>query len=617
LKKIGKREMFQTSSGKLCFIVLILLYFTEGVFPADVSLKATVDKNQIGVNDRLVYTIEVSGTSASLPKPTFPSFEDFTILSGPNTSTNIQFVNGAMSSSNNYTFYLRPQKEGKFSIAAATLEVDDETISSNIIQITVAKGTVKTQPQQKSPKSRKDEDLLGENLYLKTFVDKKSVYQNQQILVEYKLYFRVDVRSYNIEKVPANPGFWMEEFKLPSQPRVSNEIINGITYRTATLRKVALFPTRSGELTIEPMTISLDAVVKQKRKSRSIFDDFFDDPFGRTVKTSVSSQAIKIDVRSLPKNGQPSDFEGIVGRYNISLKADKSELKANEAVSLQLSIRGDGNVKLLKAPQIDLPSDMEIYDPKEKTNITRENNKISGGKVIEYVLVPRFKGEYTIDPILFSYFEPSKKKYITLKTNPINLSVLEGDVPTSGLLAGSSLSKQEVELLGQDIRYIKESAEFYLIGRKLYRDWLYIFSYFIPLLGLVIAWRYSIYRNQLRGNIGLARRRKAGKIVSKHLTIARHTLKSNNREEFYRATTRALQGFVSDRLNLQTSDFSIVNVEKDLRRANLGDDEIKEYLACLQESDFRRYSGSGSEEDELMSFYERIRKILTRLEKYI
>jgi hypothetical protein len=378
-----------------------------------------------------------------------------------------------------------------------------------------------------------------------------------------------------------------------------------------------LFPTRSGELTIEPMAISLDAVVKQKRRSRSIFDDFFDDPFGRTVKTKVSSQALKIDVKPLPKKGRPADFDGVVGRYNISLKSNKSELKANEAVSVQLFIKGEGNIKLLKAPILDLPADMEIYDPKEKTNVTRENNIITGNKLIEYVLVPRFKGEYMIEPVSFSYFDPRKSNYVTLKTNPISLSVLEGDITTSGPLAGSSLSKQEVELLGEDIRYIKESAEFYSIGRKLYKSWLYLFSYFIPVLGIIIAWRYSIYRNQLRGNVGLARRRKAGKIASKHLTKARQTLKLNDREEFYRATTQALQGFVSDRLNLQTSDFGVVNVEKDLRKANLGEDEIKEYLNCLQESDFRRYSGGGSGEEELKSFYERVRAILTRLEKYI
>jgi hypothetical protein len=231
--------------------------------------------------------------------------------------------------------------------------------------------------------------------------------------------------------------------------------------------------------------------------------------------------------------------------------------------------------------------------------------------------VPRFKGDYKIDPVSFTYFDPKRSKYVPLKTNPIVLSILEGDVTTSGLLAGSSLSKQEVELLGQDIQYIKESAEFYPVGRLLYKEWIYIFSYFIPILGLILVWRYSIFRNQLRGNIGLARRRKAGKIASKHLTTARQTLKSNDREEFYRSTTQALQGFVSDRLNLQTTDFSIPNVEKDLQNAGVGQDEIAEYLACLQESDFRRYSGSGSESEELKSFYERIKKILTRLEKYI
>jgi len=609
--------MYQTSYNRKIIFILLFISITGKLFSSEISLNATVDKNEIGINDRFVYTIEVIGKSANLPKPTFPSFEDFSILSGPNTSTNIQFINGAMSASNSYTFYLRPQKAGKFNITPATLDVDGETISSNNIQISVVKGGTPAQPQKQTPKSRKDEELLGENLYLKTFIDKKSVYQNQQILVEYKLYFRVDVRSYNIEKVPTNPGFWMEEFKLPSQPRVSNEIINGVTYRVATLRKVALFPTRSGELTIEPMTISLDAVVKQKRRSRSIFDDFFDDPFGRTVKTTVSSQTLKVNVEPLPEIGRPAVFDGVVGKYNISLKADKTELKANEAVSVQLSIKGDGNVKLLKAPVIDLPADMEIYDPKEKTNISRENNKISGSKVIEYVIVPRFKGSYKIEPVSFSYFDPVKAKYNTLKTNPISLSVLEGNVPTSGLIAGSSLSKQEVELLGEDIRYIKENAEFYQIGRKLYKDWLYLFSYLLPILGLTLAWRYSVYRNQLRGNIGLARRRKAGKIASKHLTRARQTLKSGDEEEFYRATTQALQGFVSDRLNLQTTDFSIVNVEKDLHGAKVGDEEINEYLDCLRESDFRRYSGSGSEAGELKSFYERVRAILTRLEKYI
>ena len=204
-----------------------------------------------------------------------------------------------------------------------------------------------------------------------------------------------------------------------------------------------------------------------------------------------------------------------------------------------------------------------------------------------------------------------------LSTKSIKLNVLEGDTPASGLLAGSSLSKQEVTLLGKDIRYIKESAEFYLVGQKLYLSWVYMISYLIPLIGLAITWRYSAHRNKLRGNIELARKRKAGKIAAKHLTKARQTLKSGDKEEFYRAITLALQGFVCDRLNQQISDFNLVKVEKDLKKSSLGDESVEEYLACLQESDFQRYSGSAAEASELKSFYERVKKILTMLERYI
>ena len=159
--------MFQTSSIKIYLIYLLLLFFTGVVFPADVSLTSTVDKNQVGVNDQFVYTVEVSGTSANLPTPTFPSFENFTILSGPNTSTNIQFINGAMSSSNSYSFYLRPQKEGTFNIEAASLEVDGETISSNTIRMTVAKGTVKTSTSAEKRKEQQRQRFTRRKFVLK------------------------------------------------------------------------------------------------------------------------------------------------------------------------------------------------------------------------------------------------------------------------------------------------------------------------------------------------------------------------------------------------------------------------------------------------------------------
>lgn len=600
----------------LLILIGIILWPDPGQ-AQDVTLRATVDRNQVGLNDRFQYTIEISGKSTNLPKPQFPSLEDFSVLSGPNTSTSIQFINGAMTSSNSYTFYLMPQKEGVFQIAPAKLEIDGEILSSNSIEVKVVKSSGQQQIKDPKIQKRNDQELLGENLYLKTFVDRKNVFQNQQILVEYKLYFRVSVRSYNVDKIPANQGFWMEEFKLTSQPPISTEIINGITYQVATLRKIALFPTRSGKLTIEPMIISVDALVKSKRRSRSIFDNFFEDPFGRTVRKTLTSKPVSINVKPLPSLNQPSDFDGVVGKYNMSLKVDKTELKANEAVSVKLTIRGEGNLKLLMPPKLNLPTDMEVYDPKEKTNIKREKNKVSGSKVIEYVVLPRFKGDYTIPAASLSYFDPIKQQYVRLKTEPINLAVLEGDIAATGLMAGSSLSKQEVALLGEDIRYIKENAQFFLAGKKLYQNWLYLLSYLIPLIGLAVAWRYSIQRNKLRSDVELARRRKAGKIASKQLTRARRMLKTNDKEGFYHSITQALQGFVCDRLNIQITDFSSVNVLNQLEKAGLGSDEISEYMDCLQQSDYQRYSGSAADEGELKTFYDRVKNSLTRLEKYI
>jgi hypothetical protein len=219
--------------------------------------------------------------------------------------------------------------------------------------------------------------------------------------------------------------------------------------------------------------------------------------------------------------------------------------------------------------------------------------------------------------VSLSYFDPRRGKYLRSDTKPIVLNVLQGDESGAGLMAGSSLSKQEVALLGQDIRYIKETAEFYLSGQALYVNWLYLMIYLIPLIGLVVAWRFNTHRTKMLGNVQLARKYKAGKIASRHLSSAKKQIKSDNYEAFYRATTDALQGFVCDRLNVQISDFNTVQVKKDLEKAGLGKDDIEEYLDCLQESDFNRYSGNQTDVREMDSFYQRVKKNLTQLEKYI
>jgi hypothetical protein len=260
---------------------------------------------------------------------------------------------------------------------------------------------------------------------------------------------------------------------------------------------------------------------------------------------------------------------------------------------------------------------MEIYDPKEKNDITRENGVVKGTKEVEYIVVPRIAGDYTIPPVSFAYFDPAAQRFRQLSSQPLQLTVLPGTVVPGGNLTGAGLSKQEVELLGEDIRFIKESAEFFSNSARIYERWYYAILYLIPVIGLILIWNMNLQREKLRGNVHLARRKQAGKIAAKHLKGAKRALQSRNQRDFYRMTSQALQGFVSDKLNIQMTDFSETNVRSALTGAGAGDGEISDYISCLQESDFRQFAGGDAESDEMGKFFDRTKKVLTQLEKYI
>jgi len=241
------------------------------------------------------------------------------------------------------------------------------------------------------------------------------------------------------------------------------------------------------------------------------------------------------------------------------MSSDKTELQANEAVSIKVVISGNGNIKLLKSPVPKFSSDMEVYDPKESTNITRDKGIISGKKTVEYIVVPRFPGEYKIKPLTYSYFDPVKKSYTRLTSDPISLKILPGTTTPGSPMASGNLSKQDVELLGEDIRFIKETANFFIAGSVIYKQWYYITFYLLPVIGLVITWIYSLQRAKVRSDAHLARRLKAGKIASKHLATAKKYLKPDHQREFYREMSLALQGYVIAKCHWRFRDMCVIN----------------------------------------------------------
>jgi len=251
--------------------IIILLFIASISFAQDIQIKASVSNNAPALDEQIRYSVELSGSSTSLPQPTFPDFKNFYVLSGPNTSSSIQIVNGKMSSIKTYTFVLQAKNKGSITLTAASVKYKGKIYSGNPITLNVGAATAQQPGKQSQTKSRKDTEISGQDLYIKTLLSRQNAYLGEQIILTYKLYFRAQVRGYNFEKMPSYAGFWTEEFQMPRQPVIETEIVNGVQYNTAILRRLAIFPTQSGEINLEPMQVSLEAVVQAKRSRRSLF----------------------------------------------------------------------------------------------------------------------------------------------------------------------------------------------------------------------------------------------------------------------------------------------------------------------------------------------------------
>ena len=603
---------------KLLTIAFLILFSTAFAQAADVNIRAYVNKNVVGLNENFSYSIEVSGKSTSLPDPIAPSFDQFYVLSGPNTSTNIQWINGRMSASKVFSYYLQPKKTGKLVIPPARVQYKGKEYKSNAITITVRPQSSRPQvaPKRKTPRRTTSKDLLGQSIYLKTVVSKRKAYVGEEIIVKYRLYFRVNVRGYDFQKLPSFPGFWVEDFQMRSQPNIENEIVNGLNYNVATIRKVALFPTQSGELTLQPISVVVEAQVR--RRSTSIFDSFFDDPFGNVVQKTISSKPIKIQVLDLPKEGQPPDFSGAVGKYTLSVSVDKNQAKTNEAIALHVKISGEGNIKMVNLPPVPVPPGIEKYDPKINTRVDNLGETIRGTKKAEYILIPRVPGDYTIPALSFTFFNPATRKYVTLKSKPIALHITGAPPAVSTVpSAGGNFDQQYVQMIGHDIRYIKEFTRFRPRGYRPYRTFTFWGLMGLGLVLFILFVLFNDYQAKLSSDVRLVRSRKAGKLAAKQLSKAHEALKTGNQEAFFKAVRSALEGFVRDKLNLELTDFSTPNVRKHLLNRQIDEQVVDEYISVLEETNFRQFANLQASDEDLQIFYDRAKAVLTKLEKWI
>lgn len=616
-----KMSILNKLLNELTTILLCLFVFGAAhAQDADIVVATSIDRTQIGANQRFELTVEISGKDANAAgQPELPDMEAFSAYSGSSTSQSIQIINGSMSVTKGYTYYFLAREVGSFTIGPVEVKFKGQTFKSKPIEIEIVKSASQAQgQQQQSPRSNGQPQAsndLAADLFLTASVDRKIVYQNEPVIVDYKLYFRPQVTNYAFSNQPNYGDFWAEEFPGLDQPQVSSEMVNGVQFRVATVKKVALFATSAGKKTIPSLQMEVSVRMRERRGRRDIFDSFFDDPFfGRNVAHPVASDPITIEVVPLPAEGRPADFSGAVGRYNISARVDRTAAKTNEAVTLQVTVAGLGNIKILPKPSIVFPNAFEVYDPKISDKMNRANNQISGSKTFEYVLIPRRAGKFEFPSVRFSYFDPQLKKYSTASTKPIPFTIEQGDKVAASI--GRGFSKEEVKLLGEDIRYIeKVVGSFSDVYSKFYNNaavWVVLLA---PLALLLTSFFYRTHQDRLSTNIAYARSRKAQKVAQGQLKDAKRAMDSGEVSKFYTESANALTKFVGNKLNLDEAALVSDELATKLQERGIVKAQVDEYQKLLSECDFRRFAMPDAPEEAMKSFYEKVRNTLAGMER--
>jgi hypothetical protein len=594
--------------GSVLRHVVLGLLLTVTAFAQNVTFVASADRPIVGVGEQFAVTFVASAVDVKNFKP--PALTPFTVLSGPNQSTETVFGNGQMSGSVTFTYYLYTRQTGKFTIAPATIDYKGTTIKSQPLQIEVTQG--KPQAQGKEPDNTQN---VADNLYIRAVADKQRVRQGEPVTVTYKLYTRLQVSGYDIAKAPVYQGFWAEEVEQPKQPVVTTETVDGKQFRVATIRKTALFPTQSGKLTISPLEVRCAFQLASRKKTNDPFDSFFNDPFfsrTQTVEQDLKSNPLSVAVDPLP-GSPPAGFTGAVGRFTFSASVDKKEVKTGDPVTLKLTISGAGNVKLLTPPKPELPSDFEAYDPKISEEVTRDGGVIRGKKTAEYLVIPRNAGDRAIEPIAFSYFDLDRNAYNTLRSPRFDFKVIPGKDMSGG---AAIASKSNIQLLGEDIRFLKLSlGELHSIDESLLSSNLLVACFFLPPFVFIAAFGYRRRQERLSGKIDQLKFAKAGREASKRLKGARKLLLQGNTESYHAEVSKALFSYLEDKLHISKASLTMDEASRLLGQRGLAAETLEALRACIERAEFARFAPASDTKEARTEILDTATAMINTIEK--
>lgn len=603
---------------KLFLSITFLMAISAVAFGANVDFTASAPNTVIEGNQfKLTYTINSNDNVKNFRAAPFTGLRH---LAGPSQSTSrqVSVVNGQMTSSNTvkYTYVLMAENEGTFTIPEATIEVGGETYKSNALTVKVLKAgqAQSAQSGNNATQEKNAYGIGGDDLFVRTILSKTKVHQQEFLISTVKLYTRLDIRGFDNVKFPKYNGFLLYEIDMPEQLQFGIESINGVNYRTAVMKQSILFPQSVGKLEIEPAEIDCIIRLRTNRRSQSIFDDFFDSY--QDVRKQVKSKAQTITVEPFPAN-RPESFSSLSGDFSMRSSVDNTTVKANEPVTLKIVISGNGNLKMIKTPELKFPGDFEVYDPKVTNELKNTTNGVVGSRTFEFLAIPRFAGEFKIPPYTFSYFDLQSNQYKTLSTPEYVIQVEKGSQPENTGVVTTFANKENVKFLGKDIRFIKTGeSKLKPIGAFLFGSTKYWMGFGIPALMYLIIFVLLTKLRKERANVTMQKRKKANPVARKKLKTAQALMKEGKREAFFDEVLRALWGYVADKLSIRVADLNKENIRDVLLSRKASIEETTQFLELLNTCEFARFAPTESS-GELENVYKLAITLIGRLESQI
>lgn len=570
--------------------VLFCICISSFIYAEQTTFTASVNRNRIGVGEQFQLSFSLNQSGGNF-RP--PDLSDFHVLSGPSTSTSMQFINGVMSQSYTYYYVLAGKKEGRYTIGSASVMCNGKKMESKPIAVEVVKGGNQPKANNRDQSGAYPQDLSG-NIFMKASVNKSRVFAGEALKVTFKIYTRVSLVNITSQKLPTFDGFWSEEIPGGSKTiQLYEEVLDGIAYNVGDLGSYLLIPQRPGALEISPMEMDWVVRVQGRSRSNSLFEQFFGGGY-QDMKIALASNKITVNVDALPQSGKPSSFSGAVGNFNISSKINRKDLKKDESANLMLSISGKGNLKFIEPPAPELADGLESYDPKVTQKLLVEADGISGQRTFDYLIIPRRGGEFLIPAREFSFFNPEEKKYKTLRFEEIKITAEGGSSPEANVVSPGA-NKTEVRQLGKDIAFIKTTDSGFDFSSGFFNKpafWMILLTF--PVLAGLYSFAYAKRSAEQADKVAWKRKTASKNALEKLKQAEKHLTGSS--VEFYSSLEKGLSDYLSDKFIIPRAEFSNDSLSAKLHQSKLAAQQQAEVLSFLNNIQMARYAPSAISE---------------------